>query len=60
MKVLADKLKEPMTRNITIRLQDKSMKMVAALAMEYKVSRMLIINRIVEKSLRDKNFSIEL
>jgi hypothetical protein len=59
MKIVNTK-KQPMTENITIRLQKESMKMIASLAQVHKVSKMLIVNRIVEKSLKDPKFEIEL
>ncbi len=57
---IVNKKKQPMTDNITIRLQKESMKIIASLAQVHKVSKMLIVNRIVEKSLKDPKFEIEL
>jgi predicted transcriptional regulator len=55
-----DKKKSVMSTNITVRLQDELLKAIADLAKQHKVSRQLIVNRIIEKSLKDRNFSIVL
>ena len=60
MKVIEKNKRIPFTKNVTIRLEEDTLKMILSIAMEYKVSRQLIINRILKKSLASRDFSIEL
>lgn len=57
---IVEKKRVPMTKNITIRLQEDTFKMVQTIAKEYGKSNQLVINKILEKSLKSQNFLIEL
>lgn len=59
MKIVKTK-RPPMSTNITFRLQNESLKKIAEIAKENKVSRQLVVNRLIEKALNSKNFSIEI